>query len=223
VPLSGVPAAELSALCVAFGLWLTVGDARAMPLVAAEAACLLALAARGAPGSLRPLGHALAAAVMVAFVYEAANAPLGGALGFREGAWIRLGVLVMLVLASLLAEESAAPLYRAGAYVGLLVWLLSELGPRPQGAALVSIAWGLQGATALVVSIRRRSHPLQLAGLATLALVAGKLLLVDLSRLDAVWRILLFFGFGVGFLGLAWLVNRPARERQGGAHVEGAP
>jgi uncharacterized membrane protein len=210
VRLTEWPAAELAALSLAFGLWLVVGDPRAMLPVAAEAAVLLALAARGAPGSLRPLAHALSAAVMIAFLVQAGDAPLDGFLGLRAGATIRLGVLAMLIVDATLAGDDAAPLYRAAAYVGLLVWFLSELGPRANGAALVSIAWALQGAVALVVSIRSRSQTLQLAGLATLGLVAGKLLLVDLARLDAVWRILLFFGFGVALLGLAWLVNRPA-------------
>jgi uncharacterized membrane protein len=80
---------------------------------------------------------------------------------------------------------------------------------------MVSIAWGLQGATALVMSTRSGSQSLQLVGLATLGLVAAKLLLFDLAQLDPGWRILMFFGFGVVLLGLAYLVNRPGRGEEG--------
>ncbi len=213
VPLSQWPSAEISALCVAVGLLFVADDSAVLLLVLTESLILFALAARGAPPSLRMIGHALAAVVAVAFLSYAANAPLDGFLGLREGAFTRLGVLGLLVVGSMWVEEDAAPAYKGAAYVGLLVWFLSELGPRAYGAPLVSIAWSLQGATALVVALRNRSQPLQVAGLATLGLVAAKLLLFDLSQLDPVWRILLFMGFGAGLLGLAYLVNRPRRER----------
>ena len=45
-------------------------------------------------------------------------------------------------------------------------------------------------------------------GLGTLGLVAAKLLLVDMAELEAVWRILLFLGFGGGFLLLSYFINR---------------
>lgn len=41
-------------------------------------------------------------------------------------------------------------------------------------------------------------------GVGTLFLVAGKLFLVDLQYLEAVWRILLFLGFGGLFLLLSY-------------------
>ncbi|MAW73955.1 MAG: hypothetical protein CME11_06855, partial [Gemmatimonadetes bacterium] len=178
-------------------------------LIAAEAFILFALVGRGGPASLRTIGHVLAAVVAWVFLYYAANAPLDGFLGLREDAFARLGVVGVFVGCSMLVEKNLAPRYRAAAYVGLLVWVLSEWGPKPYGAQLVSIAWSLQGATALVASVRNRSQPLQLVGLATLGLVAGKLLLFDLSQLDPVWRILMFFGFGASLLGLAYLVNLP--------------
>ncbi|MCH7889903.1 MAG: DUF2339 domain-containing protein [Gemmatimonadetes bacterium] len=172
-------------------------------------------APRGAPPSLRMIGHALAAVVAVAFLSYAANAPLDGFLGLREGAFTRLGVLGLFVVGSMWVEEDAAPAYKGAAYVGLLVWFLSELATQPYGAQLVSIAWAAQGAVALVMSIRNRSQPLQLTGLATLGLVAGKLLLFDLAQLDPVWRILMFLGFGAGLLGLAYLVNLPRGSERG--------
>jgi hypothetical protein len=155
--------------------------------------------------------------VALVFLEYAVDAPLGGFFGFREGAYIRLSVLGIFVVCSMFVGKDRAPAYKAIAYVGLLVWFLSELGPRSYGAQLVSIAWSVQGATALVASLRNHSQSLQVAGLATLGLVAAKLLLVDLAQLDPIWRILMFMGFGAALLWLAYLVNRPRGHHIGGA------
>ena len=219
VSLAQWPAAEISALCVAAGLWFVADDSAAILLIVTEAVILFTLVTRGAPASLRAIGHGLAAVVAMAFLSYAASAPLDGFLGLREEAFVRLGVLGMFVVGSMLVEEDLGPGYKGAAYIGLLVWFLSELATQPYGAQLVSIAWAAQGAVALVMSIRNRSQPLQLTGLATLGLVAGKLLLFDLTQLDPVWRILMFLGFGAGLLGLAYLVNLPRgseRENQPG-------
>jgi uncharacterized membrane protein len=110
--------------------------------------------------------------------------------------------------------------YRLGAYAALLSWLLVELTPLSNGPALVSISWGLLGTLLLVLGWGRERRGLQQAGLATLGLTAGKLLLVDMAQLDVVWRILVFLGFGGAFLALSYMINHPRRRRgadQGGA------
>ena len=61
---------------------------------------------------------------------------------------------------------------------------------------------------------------MQQAGLATLGLTAGKLLLVDMAQLDVVWRILVFLGFGGAFLALSYLVNHP--RHRGSDRANGA-
>jgi uncharacterized membrane protein len=214
VALSQRPAAEVSALSMAMGCVLLAPDSTALLLVMAEVAVLFLLVARGAPRSLSALGNLFAAMVGIGFLSLAGTAPLDGALGFREEAFARLGIVAMLGLVSLWTEKEGAQFYRAAAYVGLLVWFLSELGTRPNGTQMVSIAWSLQGATALVWSLRIDSQKLQLVGLGTLGLVAGKLLLVDLAQMDPFWRILMFLGFGVGLLSLAYVVRRPTRVKE---------
>lgn len=208
VPLTRRPASEVAALAVALGLALVAGDSLALLLVMGEVAVLLMLVERGAPSGLAKLAHVFTGVALLSFLFFAANAP-PGAMGFREDALLRLGVLAMVALCAMLVERDVAPLYGGLAYVGLLVWFVSELGPRPNGTALVSIAWGMQGAVTLLVALSTRSSAAQVGGLLTLGLVAAKLLVVDLAQLDAVWRILIFLGFGGGLLGLAYLVNRP--------------
>ena len=52
----------------------------------------------------------------------------------------------------------------------------------------------------------------------TLLLVVGKLFLVDLARLETIWRILLFLGFGGLFLVLSYYFQnllKPGSEAAG--------
>jgi uncharacterized membrane protein len=208
IQLSQWPAAEVSTLCVAVGIGLLAGTWTAMLLIMIESAALLFLVRRDAPASFRFLGHALAIWVAVLFVVGAETAPGAAFLGLREGALARLAVLAVALVAASWAEGEARA-YQGAAYVGLLVWLLSELAIKANGAALVSVTWSLQGASALLYSVKSGSRTLQIGGLATLALVAAKLLLFDLAQLDPVVRIILFMGFGAALLALGYWVNRP--------------
>jgi hypothetical protein len=208
-PRSVGPAGDVAAVTLAAALALIAWSSTGAFLVMIEVAVLLVLARRGAPASLVAIAHWLALGAAVAFLLYCQFSELGGFLGLREGAFIRVGVLVLAVVTALWADDMA-PVYRGAAYLGLLVWLGSELAPKPYGQALISIAWGVQGTVALLASLTRGSRMLQGAGLGTLGLVAGKLLLVDLAALGPVWRILLFLGFGVTLVGLGYLVSRRA-------------
>ena len=81
-------------------------------------------------------------------------------------------------------------------YIGLLGWFWRDLVALPEGQAYVSIAWGLSALTLLALGWRSDNDWIRNTGLATLLIVIGKLFLVDLERVEAVWRILLFLGFG---------------------------
>jgi uncharacterized membrane protein len=213
-PSSHWSSAEVAAGCIAVGWALATSGSTIFLLLLIQAAALFLLVTRGAPPGLSVIGHVLAAIAAVGFISFAGNAELGGFLGLREGALVRLAMLPILVLISSWVGAELAPRYRAAAYLGLLVWFLSEFASKSYGAQMVSIAWSLQGATALVASTRSGSQSLQLVGLATLGLVAAKLLLFDLAQLDPGWRILMFFGFGIALLGLAYLVNRPSEGEE---------
>jgi uncharacterized membrane protein len=213
-PPSHWSSAEISAVCIALGWALAASESTIFLLLLIQAFALIFLASRGAPQGLAAIGHVLAGIAAVGFLSFAGDAELGGFLGLREGALVRLGMLPVSVAISWWVGADLAPRYRGGAYIGLLIWFLSEFAPKPYGAQVVSIAWSIQGAAALVMSTRSGSQTLQLVGLATLGLVAAKLLLFDLSQLDPGWRILMFFGFGIVLLGLAYLVNRPGKGEE---------
>jgi len=102
--------------------------------------------------------------------------------------------------------KQISKIYILAAYLGFLAWLLRELGSLPDGNGLVSIAWGLTGSTLLWVGLRKNQLEYFKTGLATLVLIAIKLLVIDFSNLNVIWRILIFMGFGGVFLFLScWI------------------
>lgn len=112
--------------------------------------------------------------------------------------------LVIVILAGLGVRLMPTPgwIYLGIAHIAALIWLSRELSLLSSG--FVTISWGLY-AIALLVFGLRRDHPLlRGAGLGTLALVIIKLFFFDLIGLEAIWRILLFMGFGAGLLLLSY-------------------
>jgi uncharacterized membrane protein len=103
-----------------------------------------------------------------------------------------------------LRSRRGRDLYRLAAHAGWLAWWWNELVPLANGQAYVSAAWGLTAVAALVTGTWRRAARLQYVGLATLALFVGKLFLVDLAALPALWRIALFLASGGLFLVLSY-------------------
>ena len=97
-----------------------------------------------------------------------------------------------------------AAAYLLLSHLALLGWLLRELSPLNNGQAWVTSAWGGYAIVLLILGLRLNLDPPRTTALATLLLVVGKLFLVDLARLEAIWRILLFLCFGGTFLVLSY-------------------
>jgi len=97
------------------------------------------------------------------------------------------------------AEEShGIVLAGAGYLTGLIIlWRVLE----PIWAPLVTASYALVGAGLLILSRREGGYPqLKYLGGATMVIVVGRLLLVDLSSVEAIWRVLLFLACGAVFL-----------------------
>jgi uncharacterized membrane protein len=79
-------------------------------------------------------------------------------------------------------------------------------------SGLAVSAWWLVFAAALVgLGFSRRLKPARLAGLAVAGLAVVKVLVFDLSSLDALYRVGSVFILGLVFLLLAYLYHRQAR------------
>ena len=95
------------------------------------------------------------------------------------------------------------------AVLGLtMVWTGSLLAHLPQGQAIVSVVWAAIGTAVLVAGAVRKVPDFGTVGLAVLAVTVGKLLTVDLSEVDTLWRAGLFLVIGLAFLRLGFLLPR---------------
>jgi len=135
---------------------------------------------------------------------------VSGALGFPGAVRPALfGTSSLAVIAlSLAASRQVTPrsavwIYRMLAHAAVLAWLWRGLSELPGGDGWVTVAWGLYAVGLLAAGLRLDHAWLIRGGLTTLFLVVGKLFLVDLAEVEAIWRVLLFLGFGGLFLALS--------------------
>ncbi len=106
--------------------------------------------------------------------------------------------------------------YLYAAHVLILAWILRQFAGVASGQAIVSVIWGVYGAALLIAGLRRTSRPMRTVGLLTLLAVVTKLFAVDLASVRAIWRVLLFIGFGGVFLSLSYwflTLDRSARKQ----------
>lgn len=175
---------------------------------------------------VRALGHALfaIAAMWLAgrLAFDAIFAVPEATMFLNVRAMSDLAVIMLAVVATFsFSSSNARIVYRVAAHVALLAWLWCELSPLANGEAYATISWGTYATLVLIAGLRTGRVWLVRGGLATLFLVAAKLLVVDLAEVEAVWRILLFLGFGGTFLALGfflqslWKPGERSRERLG--------
>jgi uncharacterized membrane protein len=123
-----------------------------------------------------------------------------------------LAVIGLTALAGWVVARSQRTAYLLAAHGALLAWLWRELLALPNGNGFVTIAWGVYAIVLLVLALLNRFDTIRRVAMATLLLVVGKLFLVDLARVEALWRIMLFLGFGALFIVLSYYFGELRRE-----------
>jgi hypothetical protein len=163
----------------------------------------------------RALGHVPALVVLALF---ANGMEMGRSLSGDDLTSLvdLLAVGGIAYIGTLLTQPQGRLLYLFGAYAGLLLWTGRELYPLEQGQALMSLAFGLEGAAVLVAGFLLGSSPAQKAGMATLLMVVVKVMLVDLAAVEPIWRVLLLFVFGGLFLLLSKFIKGRIPDPPGG-------
>jgi len=127
------------------------------------------------------------------------DAPVGSDL-------VHLGIFAATgAVGWMVRDRSDGEAIALASYGGLIVWVLSVFVHLSQGQVIVSAIWAAVGVTVVLVGFSVRVPHVAWVGMATLALVVGKLLTVDLDEVDTFWRAGLFFVVGAGFL---WLSTR---------------
>ncbi len=129
--------------------------------------------------------------------------------------------LVVLICGFLISRLLPGGIFRViyvvVVHIGALMWFTHELLPVENGQALISISWGVYAVVLFVAGLRIDSVITRRLGLATLALVVGKLFLIDLAQLEMIWRVIVFLGFGGGFLVLSYLFKTLRKTEKPGA------
>jgi uncharacterized membrane protein len=186
-----------------------------------EAIVLAWLGSRtSAPGRGQIAGLVFAGLALVhVLVFEAP--PTALAYGF-DSIPLAIGAvgLVLLALAGVAAAASDEEVWELFAWVGaaLGVYLASglvvglagaEAGHATQTSQLaLSGFWGALGFTAIVVGLARHKRALRYGGLGLLTLAVGKVFLVDLAKLESIWRVGSFLAIGLLLLAGAFAYQR---------------
>ncbi len=197
------------------------GDALFFTL-AVEAAVLHLVARRFSDDVISVGAHLLFSAVslwlttrfMPAFQEGIPNAAPPGL--FDVSALVDLAVIALaLGISGFVLPRDLSLIYRIATHASFLALLWRELSVLPGGDGWVTVAWGLYAVGLLVAGLRLNRTSLVRGGMATLFLVVGKLFLVDLAEVEAIWRVLLFLGFGGLFLALSYYLRSLWRPEAG--------
>ena len=117
--------------------------------------------------------------------------------GVRAGLWVAAGALLLF-----------------GGTGEIRRWFRLHSAAADLAGSLAVSAWWLVFATALVLlGFRREVRPVRQFGLGVAALAGAKVLLIDLSALDALYRVGSVFILGLASLLVAYLYHRHARGR----------
>jgi uncharacterized membrane protein len=142
-----------------------------------------------------------------------------------------LGVLVDLLVTGRRRSDDATPVERrAGPWlagiglVALLLLLSLEVYLSPRGTGLevvaaislgqtlLSVTWGLYAIAMLVIGFWRRVRALRLGALVLFGATLLKLVAVDMSDLEPIFRIFAFLAMGVLLIGASYLYHRVERR-----------
>ncbi len=153
--------------------------------------------------------HGLFAALALGVLGRLLDQPLSGIPVLNLQALAELAALCAALASGFFTRsERPRPFYLITAHVLFLIWIWREFITLQGGVATVSILWGLYAVGLLVYGMLADRPHLSRAGIGTLFLVVGKLFLYDLSKLSALWRVLLFLGFGAFLLGVGYYLQR---------------
>lgn len=181
-------------------------------LWAVEAATLHMLAARLRDAPLNVSAHLLFAFVgfwllqRIVVVDQFPAEPLLNARALADAV-----VMAGALAAGRCLKPNGRKAYLLFAHVAFLGWMWRELTPLSGGDGIATAAWGVYGLALLLLFKHRDARS---AALATMVLAVAKLVFFDLSQVDAIWRILLFLGFGGVFLAISYYFSGIWREEK---------
>jgi uncharacterized membrane protein len=209
-------AATAAALWTVLSIGRLVFNPESIPLGAFVATIIMLSGARSLAGP-RTVAKATIAIALTAIV--------GHELGFAEVGlihlrWVLSGIATIgcaaLIAQTLYADRSErfqGVVLAIAAYLSALVLLWRML--EPVWPPLVTTSYAVLGATLLVMSRRLGSSMmLRRLGAVTMLVVVARLLLVDLSSVETIWRVLLFLVCGAVFLYTGYRMQPASSEEK---------
>lgn len=155
----------------------------------------------------RAIAKATAVMVLVVVVLFELSAPHSYALRmdwtFAEAIVLGLSVWHWRLMRSETTQELNATVFAVIGYGALLLVLARVLGSI--WLPLVTASYAIAGAALLIASREGegRKFLLRLGGL-TMVIVVGRLIIVDMSSVETIWRVLLFLACGIAFIGTSY-------------------
>jgi uncharacterized membrane protein len=193
-----------ASVLVSLGSVAAFGGDSLLLALAGQALALHHVAGRGGGPSIRWMAHKVFIAAGAWMLWRLVDS--GDTSPARVGADLAV-VACALLVSFMLRPRRVVLAYRYFAHAALLGWVWRELAPLQGGQGIATIAWGAYGLGLLLLSLRRGWPLVEKTAVATLLLVVAKLFLVDLAALDALFRVLLFLGFGTVFLFLSYTLQ----------------
>jgi uncharacterized membrane protein len=157
-----------------------------------------------------PLDLTLVLALWALATWAARSTPISERARYR---WIGAGLFVAL----------NGIVLRTAHHWADIPWRLgSMLASKPLQAAL-TLAWSATALSVMYVATKRGLRPLWMLGAALLAVVVGKLFLVDLGALSGMPRVVAFLGAGILLLVIGYLSPLPPVAAEGEPPRSGKP
>jgi hypothetical protein len=181
--------------------------------LAAQALVLHLLASAGAGPAIRWLAHKGYVAVGVWVLFRLLES---GDIGVRRVAADLAAIAAGFAVSYVVRGRGEMLAYRIFAHVAALGWVWREVAPLEGGQGYATIAWGAWGLALLLLGMRQGWPTAERVAIWTLLATVSKLFLVDLERLDPLFRVMLFLGFGAVFLYFSYSLS--GGWRPGGPH-----
>ncbi len=138
------------------------------------------------------------------YEFESIGAPLLNLQAGVEG----LAVLSGFALSRFITRHRFSVAYGLAAHVAFLALTYREFIQLENGHGIITSIWSAYTIGLIILSLRLRDTRLKQVATATLALIVGKLFLVDLGNLESLWRILLFIGLGGLLMAVSYFYQR---------------
>ncbi|HEV3052227.1 MAG TPA: DUF2339 domain-containing protein [Longimicrobium sp.] len=165
--------------------------------LAAQALVLHLLAAYGAGPAIRWLGHRGFTGVGAWVLFRLVE---NGDLSVRRVAADLAAIGAGFAISYVVRTRGEMLTYRIWAHVAVLGWVWRQLAQTEGGQGYATMVWGAWGLGLLLLAMRQGWPTAERVAIWTLLATVAKLFLVDLERLDPLFRVLLFLGFGAVFL-----------------------